>query len=184
MAFNSWAAAAGITPGASAVRNWLLAIVEADPIRIAVNREDDYGTAATQSYFVLTLDAGGGEIARAPGYYIDRIAAGTYIVDESRATVNDAGDGDPLYGVSYSLAAVDPNGNQLWTLLPFGFIELSNIFRLDADHWIVAGSEYNTNPQVTYFDASGQTSTPPPTDTRACEQQESHWCLPASPCGQ
>jgi len=184
--FDTWAEAQGLVQYSNEVQNWMQGVIETQPLRLAVLREDIYGAgSATFSNFVLTLDAQGNEIARAPGLYIDRIADGQFLVDASRATLNYAGSNDPLYYLSLRLTAVDPQGNVLWRVTAPGAVELSSVFRLDGDHWLAVGGNYDQGaPTLTYFDANGHTSTAPTGDPRACAQQPyGHaWCVPQSVC--
>jgi hypothetical protein len=182
--FDTWAQAQGLSHYSDEVQNWLQGVIDTHPLRLAVLREDIYGTAsATFSQFVLTLDDNGNEIARAPGFYIDRIADGRFLVDQSRARVNYAGSVDPLYGLGLGLAAVDPQGNVLWRVNAAGAVELSSVVRVDGDHWLAIGGDYHQGaPTLTYFDANCQTSTPPTGDQRACAQQQHAWCIPQAVC--
>src|SRR5262252_6025342 len=49
--FDTWAQAQGLGKYSNEVQNWLQGLVDTHPLRLAVLREDIYGTSATHSQF-------------------------------------------------------------------------------------------------------------------------------------
>jgi hypothetical protein len=176
--FDRWAAAQPRPSGSIQVQNSLEAIVEAGPNPVfAVQRRVAYGPGSYDQYtFIVSLDQQGHVTHKAPGRYIDRIGANTYLVDKAYAQLH-YGSADPLYYRTLQIEAVDRDGTRLWNVANRGNASLSKVFRMDGNHFMIMGITYGVSePQLAYFDSHGVVTEAPMGDTRECAKPVHYWC--------
>jgi hypothetical protein len=172
--YDAWAAVQPKATTLGSIEYQLDAIVEGAPEPTLAVRQREYsGSSWTDRHYLISLDAGGAVVGKSDGFYIDRIAPGRFLIDQSRATLNYVGSHDPLYYLALQLYAVDRTGAQVWRLAgSTGAVERSKVFRMDPGHWMILGLfNSNIDPVLVYFDAAGTETPPVAGDPRPCAMQ-------------